>query len=280
MGPVRGTHTPADATAALLCGVWLWGVLATVAASHAAFLYYLFLQSHRLDQPVVDYVDLWIPVFFLSIIVESAYSRYFGLRLTRLNDSVGSLGAGSYMTLGKKLVGTAIVSYSPYTYIYTHHRLTDVGSGPWAFVAMFFIVEFVYYWIHRTGHTFHAGWAMHGVHHSSEEYNLTTALRQSLLHGLVSHLYYLPAALVFHPTHFYLNAQFNLLYQFWIHTSTIPKLGVLEYILSTPSQVLCCGMCVVCCVLSLSPLSLSLTHTLSLSLSLAPSPSWSQSLLH
>ena len=77
---------------------------------------------------------------------------------------------------------------------------------------------------------------MHGVHHSSEAYNLTTALRQSSLHFSVGWLYYIPFALFFPPPLYFMHDQFNLLYQYWIHTQVVGKLGPLEYILNTPSQ--------------------------------------------
>ena len=74
------------------------------------------------------------------------------------------------------------------------------------------------------------------VHHSSEYYNLFTALRQSLVQHYMSAMFYLPAALVISPTALAIHVQFNTLYQFWIHTETIPKLGLLEYVLNTPSH--------------------------------------------
>lgn len=77
---------------------------------------------------------------------------------------------------------------------------------------------------------------MHGVHHSGEEYNLTTALRQSSIHQLASWVYYLPLAFFFPPALFFIQSDFNLLYQYWIHTRAIGKLGPLEWVLNTPSQ--------------------------------------------
>lgn len=77
---------------------------------------------------------------------------------------------------------------------------------------------------------------MHGVHHSSEAYNLTTALRQSSFHFVVSWAYYVPLALFCPPPLYFVHDQFNLLYQYWIHTQVVGKLGPLEYILNTPSQ--------------------------------------------
>ena len=74
------------------------------------------------------------------------------------------------------------------------------------------------------------------VHHSSEYYNQFTAIRQSVFYMFFGWFFYLPAALVVPPSAFIIHMQFNLLYQFWIHTETIPKLGPLEYIICTPSH--------------------------------------------
>mmetsp|Transcript_32626 Transcript_32626/g.44796 ORF Transcript_32626/g.44796 Transcript_32626/m.44796 type:complete len:494 (+) Transcript_32626:149-1630(+) len=234
----KGVHSPADPKKPLLRGLPLFLVMSFVIGAHGYFMYLLYCASSidSVDNfEVEDYVALWVPLFFIAICVESVYSWFFDLDLVRLNDAVGSLSLGSLMTLCQKLWRTTI-SFSPYIYIYKNYRLIDYPANGLSFFFMFIFVDFAYYWVHRTGHTFHMFWAMHGVHHSSEEYNLTTALRQSSIHGLASAFYYLPAAFFFHPTHFFLNAQFNLLYQFWIHTCTIPDLGVLEYVFNTPMQ--------------------------------------------
>ncbi|GAA6088858.1 alkylglycerol monooxygenase isoform X1 [Tachysurus ichikawai] len=79
-------------------------------------------------------------------------------------------------------------------------------------------------------------WAAHQVHHSSEYYNLTTALRQSVTQQFASWVFYLPMALIVPPSVFAVHIQFNLLYQFWIHTEIVKDLGPLEWILNTPSH--------------------------------------------
>jgi len=104
-------------------------------------------------------------------------------------------------------------------------------------VVMFVVVDFCYYWFHRLAHEWNWSWASHSVHHSSEEYNLSTALRQGTFQPLCSWLFFLPLALIgFSPRLFSIHVQFNTLYQFWIHTKLLPKLGWLEYIINTPSQ--------------------------------------------
>ena len=98
-------------------------------------------------------------------------------------------------------------------------------------------MDFFYYWFHRWSHEVNAGWAAHIVHHQSEEMNLAVALRQSVFQGALSWVFYLPLALVgFPPAMFLTVSALNTLYQFWIHTRAIGKLGPLEWVLNTPSH--------------------------------------------
>jgi hypothetical protein len=106
----------------------------------------------------------------------------------------------------------------------------------WALV--FVLVDFCYYWSHRYAHEINILWAGHVVHHSSEEYNLPVALRQSALHGLMSWVFYMPLAFLGVPWRMFVACNaLNLIYQFWIHTRAIARLSPLgEYILNTPSH--------------------------------------------
>ena len=100
-------------------------------------------------------------------------------------------------------------------------------SGKWlAAILLFLGVDCAYYWFHRIAHRFNAPWAGHVVHHSSEDYNLAVALRQGTFQGAFSWVFYLPLALVgYPPSWFAAMASFDTLYQFWIHTRAIGKLG-------------------------------------------------------
>ncbi len=101
----------------------------------------------------------------------------------------------------------------------------------------FVLYDICYYWLHRLGHERNVLWAAHSVHHQSEEYNLTTALRQTSSGFIFSWLFYLPLALLGVPPLVFITvASLNLLYQFWVHTRHIPKLGWLEWVLITPSN--------------------------------------------
>lgn len=107
----------------------------------------------------------------------------------------------------------------------------------WSWIAVFLLVDFLYYWDHRFHHRVRFGWASHVVHHSSQHFNLSTALRQTWT-PITSYLFFLPAALLgFPPAAIVTVYAINLLYQFWIHTERIGRLpGWFEAIFNTPSH--------------------------------------------
>ncbi|MBB2147810.1 sterol desaturase family protein [Pedobacter gandavensis] len=183
----------------------------------------------------VDYIALSVPVFFILIGIELAWSFYKKLDYYRFNDSISNLSQG----IGQQLTGifmkTAV--FFGYLYIFEHWRLFDLPKNIWVWLLLFLGVDFFYYWFHRMSHQVNALWAAHIVHHQSEEYNLTVALRQSWFQGWFSWIFYLPLAFLgFDPLMFLTLSAFNTLYQFWIHTRVIKSMGPLEYILNTPSH--------------------------------------------
>jgi sterol desaturase/sphingolipid hydroxylase (fatty acid hydroxylase superfamily) len=183
----------------------------------------------------VDYIALSVPVFFILIGIELAYSLYKKMAYYRLNDSISNLSQG----IGQQLTGIFMKTslFFGYKYIYEHWRLLDLPNSIWVWLVLFLGVDFFYYWFHRTSHQVNLLWAAHIVHHQSEEYNLTVALRQSWFQGWFSWIFYLPLAFMgFQPLMFLTLSAFNTLYQFWIHTRTIKSMGFLEYILNTPSH--------------------------------------------
>lgn len=107
----------------------------------------------------------------------------------------------------------------------------------WSWAVLFVLDDFAYYWFHRVSHESRLFWNFHVVHHSSQYYNLSVAVRQSWFSGLVHWLFYAPLMLLgFAPWMFLTIHGFNLIYQFWIHTRFVKRLGPLEYILNTPSH--------------------------------------------
>ncbi|MFZ0665980.1 MAG: sterol desaturase family protein [Acidimicrobiales bacterium] len=121
--------------------------------------------------------------------------------------------------------------------LWKKRRVSDVGTGPAALAAAVLVWDFIYYWNHRFMHESRYMWAVHVVHHSSERYNLSTALRQPVADALGT---FFPQGVLclagFQPGLISSARGINLLYQFWIHTEAINKLGPLENVLNTPSH--------------------------------------------
>ncbi len=183
----------------------------------------------------VDLIALSVPVFFILIGIELAYSFYKKLGYYRLNDSISNLSQG----IGQQVTGIFMktVLFFGYSYLYTHWRLSDIPQTWWMWILLFIGVDFCYYWFHRMSHQVNALWAAHIVHHQSEDYNLTVALRQSWFQSWFSWVFYLPLAFIgFHPLMFITLSAANTLYQFWIHTQSIKSMGFLEHVLNTPSH--------------------------------------------
>lgn len=175
-----------------------------------------------------------VPFFFLLIFIELLLEKNKGTDYYRVNDSINSLTAGvlSRMTgIVKQLFPLTI-----YVVVYEQLVMFQMESSWWMWVTAFILYDFCYYWKHRLGHEMNIFWAAHVVHHSSEEYNLTTALRQSGS-SFLSWIFYLPMAVLgFEPIVLITVGSLNLIYQFWVHTRHIPKLGWYEWVFVTPSN--------------------------------------------
>ena len=184
----------------------------------------------------VDYIVLAIPVFLALIGVELLAVRLLEKDYYRLSDSINDLSCGILDQLLEVFIKTAL--FAGYLYVYGHHRVGSIpASSAVAWIACFLGVDFFYYWFHRMSHEVNAFWAAHVVHHQSEEFNLAVALRQGALQSSFSWVFYLPLALAgFPPLMFLTCSSVNTLYQFWIHTRLIGRLGPLEGVLNTPSN--------------------------------------------
>lgn len=188
-------------------------------------------------ESIPDFVTEAIPFFLLMIITEYIIisrknSKYTGLDWS---DSISSISAGLF----SQLPSLAFKSLEILGFIWVHQHYNIISlphDSLWVWVLGMLGVEFGYYWVHRAGHEISLFWSGHQTHHSSQRYNLTTALRQGFLQKYYSWIFYLPLALFLPPTVFVVHLQFNLLYQFWIHTEVIGTLGPLELIINTPSH--------------------------------------------
>jgi sterol desaturase/sphingolipid hydroxylase (fatty acid hydroxylase superfamily) len=184
----------------------------------------------------MDLILLAVPFFFVLIAVELVADRVRGQRNFTLADSINSLSTGALSTsTGLLTKGVGLVTYA---LAFEHLALLRLPPDAWwVWLLAFVLYDFCYYWLHRLGHERNVLWAAHSVHHQSEEYNLTTALRQTSSGFIFSWIFYLPLALLgVPPLVFVTVASLNLLYQFWVHTRHIPKLGWLEWVLITPSN--------------------------------------------
>ncbi len=175
-----------------------------------------------------------VPGFFLLILLELVAERLRGVDYYRVNDSLTSLATGTINQLVN--VSNKLIPFTVYVLFYESLAIFQWEISPLVWVAAFVLYDFFYYWNHRMGHEMNILWAAHVVHHSSEEYNLTTALRQTGT-GLLSFVFYLPMAVLgVEPLVLLTVGSLNLIYQFWVHTRHVGKLGWLEWVFVTPSN--------------------------------------------
>eukprot|EP00762_Andalucia_godoyi_P003113 ANDGO_00989.mRNA.1 C-5 sterol desaturase len=180
-----------------------------------------------------------VPVFIVSLVLEIAYDLFTRQRrkLYRIPDTISSLSAGIFQQVVEKAV-VGSLTIVPYCYIfhYYHFSLSTLNStSPVAYALCFLSVDLFYMLFHWAAHVTNLGWALHHAHHSSESYNLSTALRQSSFQAFFSFVFYLPAAFFFHPSVFSSCVQLNTVFQFFVHVKWIGHMGWLEYVLNTPS---------------------------------------------
>ncbi|TRY69032.1 hypothetical protein TCAL_01416 [Tigriopus californicus] len=187
------------------------------------------------DMPHPNVVEKAGSYFFVLIVLEQLVLKWKGKPGIRLNDGLMSIANGFIMGIKDVLIKGLLMQ--GYFYIYDHHRIYELPwDSIWTWIIAAVGSDLAYYWIHRAAHEVNILWAAHQVHHSSEEYNLTTALRQSFMQAFGSWPFYLPMAFFVPPTHVIIHSQFNLLYQFWIHTEAVKTIGPLEHILNTPQH--------------------------------------------
>ena len=184
----------------------------------------------------VNPVILSIPVFFILIGLEVWYSYFKDRKLYRLNDAITNISCG----IVEQLTGVfaKVFTVAAYAFIYDNFAVFQLENH-WYWILICFIgVDFFYYWAHRMSHEVNLFWLGHVVHHQSEDYNLSVALRQSTFQKMFTFYFYFPLAFLgFKTEWFLLVGAFNLLYQFWIHTEVIKKMPAwFEYIFNTPSH--------------------------------------------
>ena len=181
-------------------------------------------------------IVLATPVFLLLIGIEFLVGLKRGRNTYRLNDAMNSIGLGIISQLVDLFA--KLFTLWLYALVFEHASLWQLSAkDAWVWVVGLVLYDFCYYWHHRLGHTVALFWAAHVVHHQSEDYNLSTALRQTGSGWVGGWLFYLPMAVLgFPPLVFGVVALVDLLYQYWVHTQHIGKLGWFDRWFCAPSN--------------------------------------------
>lgn len=183
-------------------------------------------------------IVLATPVFFILMAVEWAVGMRRGRSAYRLDDAIASLNLG--VLSQTSAVFTKLLTLGLYTFVAGHLALVQADAfwlslPGWLLALVFY--DFCYYWLHRMGHEVGVLWAAHAVHHQSQDYNLSTALRQTSSGALLGWIFYLPMALAgVPPLVFAVVGLIDLLYQFWVHTEQVGRLGWFDRWFCAPSN--------------------------------------------
>jgi alkylglycerol monooxygenase len=186
-------------------------------------------------------IVLATPVFFALIALEFFWGLRKGRNTYRLQDAISSISLG--MMSQFSAVFTRLLRVGVYTAVYSSLSLVPLDAAKefwntwygWVLALVFY--DLCYYWLHRAGHESAIFWAAHVVHHQSQDYNLSTALRQTSSGALLGWIFYVPMAMAGVPPEvFGAVALIDLLYQFWVHTEHVPKLGWFDRWFVSPSN--------------------------------------------
>ncbi|WP_288956357.1 sterol desaturase family protein [uncultured Polaribacter sp.] len=176
-----------------------------------------------------------IPFFVITVILEIVLTVKVKMTEYEFKDA----GTSIIMGLGNVTIGlfTKGIVLGVFLFFYEYRFLT-IPFTWWAWVLVLFAEDLTYYWAHRIGHLSRFFWASHVVHHSSQKYNLSTALRQTWTGGFYTFIFWIPLILIgFHPIMVLVQMSISLIYQYWIHTEFISKLPKwIEAIFNTPSH--------------------------------------------
>ncbi|MEM8696074.1 MAG: sterol desaturase family protein [Pseudomonadota bacterium] len=183
-----------------------------------------------------DPVQYAVPAFVILVLLEMLVARRVDPSRYEPKDTLTSLLLGTGSTIAGALTGSAVIGLSVWLYQF---RLFDIGYVWWAWILVFLLDDLAYYVFHRMAHRVRWFWASHVIHHSSQHYNLSTALRQTWTGFFsLSFAFSLPIVLIGFPVEMLIFASgVNLVYQFWIHTEAIDRMPRwFETVFNTPSH--------------------------------------------
>ena len=183
---------------------------------------------------IPNLINLAIPGFVSLLLLEVVLDAVMRRDLYQFKDTAASvtMGTGSIVL---SVVNKALM-FAAYSAVH-RFAIFNIGYQWWAWAILFFAEDLTYYWFHRTSHECRFFWASHVVHHSSQHYNLGTALRQTWTGNFMTFIFWLWLPLIgFAPIMVLTMQSISLLYQFWIHTELVRRMGPLEWVLNTPSH--------------------------------------------
>jgi sterol desaturase/sphingolipid hydroxylase (fatty acid hydroxylase superfamily) len=184
-----------------------------------------------------DLVTFAMPLFLLAVLLEAAFASRRRLAWYSGEDFAASMGVLLLTVLVD--LGPKIAAIAAMFALYEISPFRDlIGRQWWAWLLLFFLDDFIYYWFHRSNHELRFMWAGHVSHHSSRYLNFGTALRQGVGERVLKYLYWLPLPLLgFDPVMVVTMMSLSLFYQFWIHTRALGKLWApIELVFNTPSH--------------------------------------------
>jgi sterol desaturase/sphingolipid hydroxylase (fatty acid hydroxylase superfamily) len=183
---------------------------------------------------MTDLIHLAIPAFVALLIIEAVFDAIMRRDLYQIKDTAASFSMG----IGNVFVGlvTKALAFAVYSFVH-RFAIFQIPNAWWAWVLLFFADDLTYYIFHRTSHECRLFWASHVVHHSSQRYNLSTALRQTWTGGFIGFTFWLWLPLLgFKPIMVMTMQALSLIYQFWIHTEILRTMGPLEAVFNSPSH--------------------------------------------
>ncbi len=184
-----------------------------------------------------DLIYFFLPIFFAALLLEGLYSRANNKGLFKRQDTIASLWMMIFV--GVVDVLPKLMAFAAFLVLADISPLKDVIQRQWwAWVVLFFLDDFIYYWFHRSNHEVRLFWAGHVSHHSAIKMNFATALRQGVGERVHKYLFWLPLPLLgFDPLMIFTAMAWNLFYQYWLHTELIGKLPKwYEAVFNTPSH--------------------------------------------
>jgi alkylglycerol monooxygenase len=183
----------------------------------------------------INYLGFAIPLFLLFMLIEFLVARARKLPYFTLQNSVSNISIG----IGERLLDVGVTGFFffVYDYLQKNYGLFNIQSSLLLWILLFICTDFVWYWYHRLAHEVNIFWAAHVVHHQSEDFNYTVSARITVLQAFVRTGFWAVLPLIGFPAGMITSVLLvHGLYPFFIHTRLIGKLGILEYILVTPSH--------------------------------------------